>query len=328
MKGLLYTAIISILALTLVISCEKDDSGTKPDPSPPETEIGEYWLPVSSNSAENLYSITRSDSIFLIGGDKSVFSSEQGISWESSLTGRGNPIYDIEFNGIVFLAIEPEVVVRSAYGENWSSAYAYITDTLVGIATAGKSAASAIAVGSDGQIIGCHGESGSPWGRIVDAPTSRSYNGICYVNDRFLAVGIDTSKGSPHAVISVSSPGYEHNWDHITLTQDYSINDIAMLDNKFVAVCDSGRMLVSSDIQVWTEITSPVTVDLNAIITVDSTLIAVGDSGRIITSTDTENWETRDSGVLHDLYDIIASDDMIVTVGAKGIIVTSEIPGK
>ena len=96
----------------------------------------------------------------------------------------------------------------------------------------------------------------------------------------------------------------------------------------FVAVGDSGTILISSDGASWTPRTSPNPQNLNQVFCADNTIVAVGNSGSIQISSDNGNsWTESSVPEVSNLYQVTHGNDTFVVVGGSGLIYTSSDNG-
>lgn len=98
----------------------------------------------------------------------------------------------------------------------------------------------------------------------------------------------------------------------------------------YVAVGESGAIVVSGDGEIWRVADSPTQATLRGVACGPPGCVAVGDGGTILTSSDAELWLRRDSGSTDRLNAVTWTGARFVAVGAaggevlSGVILTSE----
>lgn len=95
---------------------------------------------------------------------------------------------------------------------------------------------------------------------------------------------------------------------------------IAYGNGKYIIV--GGPIFSSTDLTHWTFISQPSN-ELRSVIYVNNKFIAVGNSGIILSSADGTNWTTETSGVSTDLYSIAYGNGKYIAVGNNGTILSS-----
>jgi len=102
------------------------------------------------------------------------------------------------------------------------------------------------------------------------------------------------------------------------------LNKVAYGNGTFVAVGDSGTILVASNEVNWTEAQSPKAEDLNDVIGLGDVLLATGDNAPVVTGELGGEWKIVATATEADLHDLaIHGESIIVAVGAGGTIMRS-----
>lgn len=114
-------------------------------------------------------------------------------------------------------------------------------------------------------------------------------------------------------------------WKSVALSDPFGTTDLnaaAWTGDKFVAVGNSGLIIVSSDGYVWSGAVSGGS-SLRAVTCYNGLCVAVGDSGTIRTSSNGYTWTTRTSNTASALYGVEWCGDRFIAVGASGVYTSS-----
>jgi len=311
------------------------------------------WTILTTNTTENLYSITTNESttvsandsrIIVGGGNGTLLVSNNANSW-TVLTSptTGSTILDVTFaNGLFMLSGMYSTLMTSIDGLNWESKYSKVSSNWYNIEYLNEKY---FCFGSN--CLSMYSTNATDWESQYIGKIKTLYD-IIYVNNQFVAVG-------DSGTIVVSTNGED--WTKRNIEVDFRIYSITYGLNRYVAVGESGNLLYSSDNMTWavkdicdehlndiyysngkffavgnngtiissvdgndwSSETSPTTVDLNAITGYGSGFVAVGESGIIIYSTDGITWSAiENSGA--DLYDVTYIDGNYVAIGAGGTV--------
>lgn len=106
------------------------------------------------------------------------------------------------------------------------------------------------------------------------------------------------------------------NWTQSASGVSTNLHGVSWGANRFVVVGDGGTILTSSNALIWTQRSSPGTEDLNAVRWLDGRFLAVGGFGTILDSTNGLAWTSRNSGTTYGLKSL-AHGNGVFCVGAK-----------
>lgn len=126
-----------------------------------------------------------------------------------------------------------------------------------------------------------------------------------------------------------TSPPVGTEWSAETSGTSKILLDVASSSSRFVAIGESGTILVSNDGAEWEVIESGVPEAFNDVIfTGLNQFVTVGENGFVITSQNGSSWTPRDSGTSATLNGVIwgvggSPDPILVVVGSGGTVITS-----
>jgi hypothetical protein len=147
--------------------------------------------------------------------------------------------------------------------------------------------------------------------------------------NKFVAVGSGTVT-FPYPVILTSTNGKD--WTQVYsatthVTNLTSVTYIAGLINKFICTGNNGRILYSSDGNIWspaTAISGSVTLNDSVYNSNTGEVFVVGTSGTIRKSSDLITWSSVTSNTSSIIYSIEYSGEYYVAVGANSVLLTSQ----
>jgi hypothetical protein len=163
-------------------------------------------------------------------------------------------------------------------------------------------------------------ESGMNGGNLLDVAANP--------NGPFVAVGWDfVSQGSTNkmGIALTSSDGVT--WTRRDPGTENTLNGIAWVGNRFIAVGNNGNILTSSDGTSWSAVNSATGSNLLGIVWNGLKYVIVGENGKIQTSNDGSDWTLQNSGTdTATLNDAVWAGDQFVVVGENpsGVILTSD----
>jgi hypothetical protein len=213
---------------------------------------------------------------------------------------------DVTWSGNQFIAVgrshEPDAILASSDGVNWTLQSTGITGGLSGVAS---SESQFIAVGFSGAIT--TSPDGATWTERSTGRMSGSIDGVTWGGDQFVAVGSnqDNYSNSNIGVALTSQDGAIWTSQFSGMAGD--LDDVAWSGNQLVAVGwfagleSAGAILTSPDGATWTSLSSG-SYRLNRVTWGDGQYIAVGsvyspsygtNIGAILSSWDGRNWYVR-----------------------------------
>lgn len=267
------------------------------------------WEQQSIDSSVNFRIVyfSRDLGLNFIAGQGFLTASPNVSDWQTCLSIADVQLYDIVYAPLHSLYIASGTngyVFISEDGNSWESINIGIDVDIFSLAVSDDGVI--IGVGTGGTII--YSSDGRTWLKVVDGIAEYNYflkvNAYDYLvteNGDKIIIGTNVGEGDLYAVTYNS-----------TL-------------KKFIAVGDSGRVVTSSDGNVWTRQSSNTTETLRGIAS-NGDLVVVGDSGTIIKSSDAVTWTVIDIGNSYNLTAVTTSSTRTkyVAVGEGGYILTSE----
>ena len=145
-----------------------------------------------------------------------------------------------------------------------------------------------------------HSTDGITWNDVAPG-----LNGVCYGNDKYVAVGCSGAIFTSFDRI---------NWEAQTSGTTEHLRSVCFGNNLFVAVGVSGTIVTSPDGITWTTQTSGTTNGLNKVCYGNGLYVAVGASGTIVTSDDGTTWTTQTSGSTKALLSVCFGNGLYVAI--------------
>lgn len=225
---------------------------------------------------------------FVVVGDRGlVYTSTNGTQWFSKSSGVLEDLYAVTASDSEFLAVgESGIILTSPNGTTWTSRISTVTQDLFEALYFDES----FYAFGEGFALLVSDNSGD-WTSQV-APTRNAIHGAAVSQDQFIAV---TDLGGILTSPTAGSTGLEEWTFRYPGEAGDDINDVTYGNNGFVAVGDSGQILVSEDGKNWEKKSvqetdgTPLTEDLLGVAYGDGLYLAVGGQ-KLISSTDTVNW--------------------------------------
>ncbi len=248
---------------------------------------GDDWKQVTMG-ANDLHDVTSRGGTFVaVGTGGRAYSSTDGVHWKPRDTDVNNDLYAVTASDSEFLAVgKGGILLTSPNGITWTSRISTVTEDLF---EALHWNGSFYAFGSGFALL-VSNDSGD-WESQV-APTQNTFPGATVTDELFVAV---TELGGILTSSKTGSTGLEEWTFRNPGEAGDNINDITYGNKGFVAVGDSGEVLVSEDGRNWEKqnITesdgSPLTEDLLGVAFGNGLYLAVGGQ-KLVSSTDAQNW--------------------------------------
>jgi len=239
------------------------------------TDYGQTWQSRSSEevTVAGLRSVAFGNDLFMaIAADDVVVSSDLGLTWRRATIPAGWWTAVTSGGGSWFLVSDAEIVSSGNDGQSWASVYkdqpalsdiVYHNGTLVAV----------------GGSIYASMDQGQTW-NDVGIPGADWLAGVTFGNNLFVVVGGlfgDT-------VLKTSDPTSWSLDNKEVLPNAPGLRSVGFGNEVFVAVCNSGKILVSSGAAPWQEVASGTDKFLVRVTFGNGTFVVVGESGTILTS--------------------------------------------
>ena len=174
-----------------------------------------------------------------------------------------------------------------------------------------------VAVGAEGRIL--YSEDARDW-VLRTTENLAPLNGVAVDSlGNYVAVG-----GGATILRSEDSISWVAASDIPELIGDGKLNAVASKTDGFVAVGDSGAILLSTEGDIWNATEPVVTSRLNSVATNNSSSVAVGDGAVILLNEGSAEWTQQDpAGVTVNLTSVLYAQGQFTAVGETGTILTS-----
>jgi uncharacterized repeat protein (TIGR02543 family) len=233
-----------------------------------------------------------------------IWTSEDGLSWESYETNSLLELYGVTYGDDLYVAVgKSGGIVTSEDGITWTNQYSNTNNYLVDVA---YGEGQFVAVGIGGTVVTSN--DGISWTPQASGVTN-TLSGIAYGNGVYIAVGTNGMIVSSDAGVS---------WTNASITSG-KFEDIVYGDDGFVAVGEYGSILHSSDGVTWQNHFTPEGLaDLQSVTHGEGRYVAVGMKNAAYTSDDGVTWENRQSGASEDFFGVAYGAGKFVMAGTKG----------
>ncbi len=309
------------------------------------------WLPLNSNTANDLYAAGKfDDRLVMVGSGGTIIYSDNNVDWIVPSVSTGNRLHDVVANGSVLIAVGTQgTIVRSTnLGSSWTV-----------IAQGGINPCSyrvATTLDGDFHIMGnngCHKTSsdGLSWGAgsagvtgfSASSETSDGFESIASsVDGRFLSYqqgglwqeyssgtrkwliaihqdnGVAVAVGFDGEILRSQSSG---NWQSATSNTNEHLFDVNRLGGTWIAVGYQSTLLTSPDGTLWSPVAIPGALQFSALATGNGRAIAVARSGEIYYSDDAVLWLPANTSAIVDTMQasiFLPSSQYFVAAGGDG----------
>lgn len=251
--------------------------------------------------------------------------------WQIVSTGSGNPLYDVEYTGSLYVTVGyAGVILTSADSVTWSLKNSGVTVDLKSVVWNGRMF---VAVGAQGTIL--TSTDGFIWVKQQSvAAATETLVKVIWDGLSFIAMVKGPEPGLPGGVpygaVLKSMDGVNWSYTRTVGTWAY-IADLLWNGMQYIAVGQStgapgATIYTSTDAVNWTVIRpgSSVVGNLEAITWNGSKYIAVGSYGIVATSSDFTNWTVSQiREVMNGFKDVAFNANGFVGVGGNGMIYTT-----
>lgn len=247
---------------------------------------GITWETISQDMVRPAFSIvTGSDGILAAGANAVLLASGNGMEWDTVSSGSGQELSNLTYENGLYIASGGNRLLTSPDGFEWTP-----QDNITG-ATGFSRAATDVFYGA-GQYFAWFAHSYGWADRVYT-----SNDGHNWTQGNFSATGGTTS---------------------------FIPNEFIYANGSFVAVGDEGGVWTANDGLNWTRQDSGVTGDLQRVYWSDNQFIAIGGNGTIIVSPDAQTWTQADHyGMKEELRGLASMQGTYVAVGTNGLILRS-----
>ena len=145
-------------------------------------------------------------------------------------------------------------------------------------------------------------------------------SGAAYGNNMYVAVG---DRGGDHYFGSIFSSTDGATWTQQLSRQNAGLLGVAFGAGVFVAVGESGTIIVSPDGALWSRQPSGCMDQLNGVAYAGGRFVVVGARGTLLTSSNGLSWSAHPSATNEDLHGVAWSGQRYVAAGDHGAIVSS-----
>ena len=259
-------------------------------------------------SSAHLHSVAYGNGKFVIIGELMIFTSSDGLTWDSIESGAN--LFGITYGSGLFVSVgDGGIIMNSQDGIKWQ----IINDRgLYSIASG-----NGVFVGAGGYRIAISND-GIKW--VINntgIPEAFNTSQVVYENGIFMIAGLNL-KGTESAVL-ISSNGV--NWQAVNWAS-YYMNDVSYKNYTYVAVGQLGAIVTSSDGQEWNPSNSGTLNHLYGITSGNGLFVAVGNNGTIVTSINGDSWSLSNVGMFT-LNDITYGNGLFIAVGSGGVMLLS-----
>ena len=270
---------------------------------------GSTWQRQDSGTTSWLWDVTWNGSIFLAVGSGRALSSPNGLDWTISVT---NPVSlrGVTWTGSLFVGVgQGGGITTSSDGENWVVQTSGTTDLLSAVTWTGSLL---VAVGANGSILSS--PDGIVWSPQNSPDTSFMW-GVRYLPGLIIAMG---NSGA----LWTSTDGTS--WTAQTTGTFSALYDASWNGSTFVVVGSSSgaTILTSSNGVDWQSETSGSGQGMYGIAWTGTDFVAVGNNESIIKSIDGVQWSLEE--IHYDFWGITLNQSSFYTAGTNGVVAKSD----
>jgi photosystem II stability/assembly factor-like uncharacterized protein len=315
------------------------------------SDDGLQWskFKVKQNETYSLNTIVHGNNIMVAAGSSGLTVSSNDLSnWNLQIHSEFDNLCALAFGNNRFVAINRNCIGISEDGKNWTKKE---FDTTYFFITVNFCNNQFIVSGASGEIL--TSLDGVDWTKH-QTPFDEEHYDAAYNGNTYVIVGdgnvITSTNGSDWTTTSTkptvnrmvavasgngvfiggdfndlfrSTDGI--NWTKIdTLPRYVYLASIVFGLNKFIVVCDSGKIFYSSDGSNWIKCTTPTKKDLNKIIFVNNRFYVIGHDGTLLISDDGIVWIEQPGGSYQYYSSIAYGNGKFIIIGSGGTILSSD----
>lgn len=276
-----------------------------------DAEILTEWTAQTSGVATNLNGVAVGSSARVaVGAGGVIRRSTDGTSWSAQTSGVGTALNAVIWSGSQFVAVgNGGVILTSPDGETWTAQTSGVSSDLNGVCYASSVY---VAVGESGEIL--TSANGTSWTARTSGTTA-NLNAVAYVVNLFVAVGASGNIiTSPDGTTWTKQTSGTTTYYAVAPSTDYFV--IGGAGGKILTSATGAS-------GTWRSRTSGTTKDIRGLDKSSGTYVAVANSGDLLVSYDGIVWLERDSGVTTNLLAVDGVDGDFTVCGASGVILAA-----
>src|SRR5581483_1504343 len=250
---------------------------------------GLTWNPVVSGTTSSLSGVAAGNGVFVaVGQGGLVLSSTNGTDWSRRLLSRTNDLAGVAFgNGTFATLADQGTILLSQDAMTWTPVRPNYPPGTAGLVSISFGNGEFVGLDSAGNILNSiDGLNWSTLSAVANNGGASPLRGVTAAGGLLLAVGNDGT--------IVSAP-----WTVNGTGTDYDLHALAYGAGKYVAVGDSGTIVVSVDGGAWSAPANYVSTpnSLFGVAYGNIGFVGVGENGWVVSSSDGVNWNSVSSGV-------------------------------
>lgn len=255
---------------------------------------GVTWTTRTSGTTVTLHDVTHGDGRYVaVGQGGKILVSDDGVAWTGASSPSSRDLFAVEYHVDRFYAVGGDYsagaeTLESMDGTTWTRPELPAPMHLLGdLASDG---ADLVAIGtsmSDLQIFGLFTwNETTGWTQRVDGTgLGLRYNAVAAGAPAFVTIGPGGSASSPDAIT----------WTQAPIFESASMRGLTHTQQGWIAVGDTGKVLLSTDGAQWTAHASGLDGQLAGVTSSGTLHIAVGNDGAILSSGDGVLWLRQQS---------------------------------
>lgn len=261
---------------------------------------GVTWTTRTSGTTVALNDVAHGDGRYVaVGQGGKILASDDGVVWSTAASPSSRDLFAVVHHGDRFFAVGGDYsagaeTLESADGTTWTRPE--VAPTLHLLGDLASDGVNLVAIGksmSDLQIFGLFTwDDVNGWTQRVDGTgLGLRYNAVAAGAPAFVMIGAGGSASSPDALT----------WTQAPIFEAAAMRGLTYTQQGWIAVGDTGKVLLSTDGAAWTANASGLDAQLLGVTSSGSLHIAVGASGAILSSGDGALWLRQQSPLAVDL---------------------------
>jgi hypothetical protein len=283
---------------------------------------GSNWMVRNTQTSKRLNGIAYGNNRFVATTwDNSVLTSADGENWDISLLKSNVVLEGVGFGNGNFFAVGYNYTSGAYAAQAFQSANGVDWALVPSLSYASNDFVRAIYAQGRWLVMESRGRPNTStdlnnWTR-GDSGLVPYVHGAAYANGYFFLLG-------DSGVMNVSEDGINWSGAFYNGAVSRSLYGITYGAGRYIVVASKGNIISSSgDPSIWRAVASPTTGRLEDVVFANDRFVAVGESGTIMVSTDGLNWFNQTRGPNHDLDGLAVANGLAVAVGKNGTILSS-----